>query len=111
MFLCSLCFQPRRSSAWLGSPLRVSERFKSTPTNLGFGGLSKRKSHRVSLFAGFPSLLLVAPIDFVLVQLDAKSNTREVTVSQANAFGARAEPWTKHRAHSATKRSHRVFTK
>lgn len=31
-----------------------------------------------------------SPNEFVLVQLDAKSNTREVTVSQANAFSAQS---------------------
>jgi hypothetical protein len=31
-----------------------------------------------------------SPNEFVLVQLDAKPNTREVTVSQANAFGAQS---------------------
>jgi hypothetical protein len=36
------------------------------------------------------SYYATSPNEFVLVQLDAKSNTREVTVSQANAFGAQS---------------------
>lgn len=36
------------------------------------------------------SYYATSPNEFVLVKLDAKSNTREVTVSQANAFGAQS---------------------
>jgi hypothetical protein len=36
------------------------------------------------------SYYATSPNEFVLVQLDAKSNTREVTVSKANAFGAQS---------------------
>jgi hypothetical protein len=36
------------------------------------------------------SYYATSPNEFVLVQLDAKSNTREVIISQANAFGAQS---------------------
>ncbi len=36
------------------------------------------------------SYYATSPSEFVLVKLDTKENTREVTVSQANAFGAQS---------------------
>jgi hypothetical protein len=50
-----------------------------------------------------------SPNDFVLVNLDINGNNREVTVSQANVFGAQSGTMDKAVGSSPTKRSHPVF--